>query len=77
MNVTIQSECHQAATTGAEQDRAKPALTQAFELGNWLVEPRGNRLQCLLVKTSVRSLEPRLMHLLCYLAANQGRFIFP
>ena len=75
MNVTIQSEGHQAATTGAEQDRAKPALTQAFELGNWLVEPRGNRLQCLLVKTSVRSLEPRLMHLLCYLAANQGRVL--
>ena len=34
-----------------------------------------NRLQCSLTKSIERTLEPRLMHLLCYLAANEGRVL--
>lgn len=47
-----------------------PLLSQSFVMENWLVIPELNRLQNKLTNQS-RSVEPRLMHLLCYLAANE------
>lgn len=46
-----------------------PLLSQPFVMENWQVLPELNRLQNRLTNQS-RSVEPRLMHLLCYLAAN-------
>lgn len=45
-------------------------LTTTFYLDDWLVLPELNRLQRRSTHES-RSIEPRLMHLLCYLAANE------
>lgn len=55
-----------------ELEYVQPALdpfTQAFQLGDWLVEPRLNQLQQLDGGTS-KHLEPRLAKLLCYLASH-------
>lgn len=51
-----------------------PALAGHFEIGDWLVMPELNRLQhrCLSLH---RQLEPRLIHLLCYLAANTNQVL--
>lgn len=45
-------------------------LTGPFRIGEWLVEPPRNRLTSLTEAGDARHLEPRLMHLLCFLAAN-------
>lgn len=47
-----------------------PLLSQPFVMENWQVIPELNRLQNKQTNQS-RSIEPRLMHLLCFLAANQ------
>ncbi|MCB1670646.1 MAG: winged helix-turn-helix domain-containing protein [Gammaproteobacteria bacterium] len=51
------------------------ALQTPFRVGDWLVNPELNRLSGVTDSTCQRSLEPRLMQLLCFLAANQGRVI--
>lgn len=48
-----------------------PPLQTAFRLGAWRVDPGLNRLQDPRGVIPERSLEPRLMHLLCFLAANR------
>lgn len=48
--------------------RAKP-----FQLAGWVVEPTLNKLNH--AEAGTRHLEPRLMKLLCYLAANQGQVL--
>ncbi|MFM1895957.1 MAG: hypothetical protein RLZZ385_1031 [Pseudomonadota bacterium] len=48
-------------------------LDQDFCLGEWLVQPSLNALQHRQQPRLQRGLEPRLMHLLCYLAANPQR----
>jgi len=53
----------------APQRSVKPALNQEFCLGNWRVLPQLNRI---VQRSSLeeRQLEPRLIKLLCFLAAN-------
>ena len=50
-------------------------LQQAFRLGDWRVDPELNRIAEITSPHRLRTLEPRLMHLLCYLAANAGRVL--
>lgn len=50
-------------------------LQRVFMLGAWKVDPELNQLTELDRPTNTRSLEPRLMHLLCFLAANPGRVL--
>ncbi len=52
-----------------------PALESNFVIGDWSVEPQLNRLSCRTDPYCERRLEPRLMRLLCYLAANPGRVV--
>ena len=54
--------------------KAQPALQQAFRVGAWRVHPELNRLQ-LIDGDEYRHLEPRLIHLLSYLAANKNRVL--
>jgi len=53
---------------------AQPALRQAFRVGAWRVQPELNRLQ-LIQGDECRHLEPRLILLLSYLAANENRVL--
>lgn len=53
---------------------ARPTLAKMFCVGGWQVSPELNRLQHL-TEGSIRQLEPRLINLLCYLAANSDRVI--
>lgn len=50
---------------------AGSARTEPFIIEGWLVEPSANLLHCL-ESGEQRSLEPRLMHLLCLLASAPG-----
>ena len=52
----------------------QPPLDRDFRLGPWRVYPRLNRLGGLTAAED-RLLEPRLMHLLCFLAANRQEVI--
>lgn len=51
-----------------------PALTGQFEVGDWRVLPELNRIQHRREDLQ-RQLEPRLIHLLCYLAANSNQVL--
>ena len=53
---------------------AAPALGRPFALGDWRVLPQLNRLQHL-TSSEERQLEPRLIKLLCFLAANGNRVL--
>ena len=53
---------------------AAPALARPFSLGDWRVLPQLNRLQHL-ISGEERQLEPRLIKLLCFLAANEHRVL--
>ena len=63
-----------------EQDRGnhelerKPALSREFSVGEWRVLPQLNRIK-LCGAGEERQLEPRLIKLLCYLAANEERVL--
>ena len=57
-----------------DSDAPTAALEQRFGLGDWLVCPELNRIQRL-HGGEHRQLEPRLIHLLCYLAANPDRVL--
>lgn len=59
-------------TTHAKDPTA--ALACRFLLGDWLICPELNRLQHRR-STLQRAIEPRLMHLLCFLAANPERVL--
>jgi len=48
-------------------------LKEAFSLGSWRVDPDLNQLSTITNCHYRRALEPRIMHLLCFLAANSGR----
>ncbi|MBT8145501.1 MAG: winged helix-turn-helix domain-containing protein [Gammaproteobacteria bacterium] len=50
-------------------------VQQAFLLGDWRVYPELNQLSAISDRHCRRTLEPRLMHLLCHLAANSGRVL--
>ena len=52
-----------------------PPLANRFRLGEWIVEPSLNHLTHRSGVDIQRSLEPRLMHLLCVLAANAPRVV--
>jgi len=52
----------------------RPALDSDFIVGAWRVVPARNCLS-LLIGDLERQLEPRLMHLLCFLAANSGQVL--
>jgi DNA-binding winged helix-turn-helix (wHTH) protein len=58
----------------AAEPRPAIALTRAFALGDWLVLPELNRIQ-LRNNSAHRQLEPRLIKLLCFLAANADRVL--
>jgi len=55
-------------------ESSKP-LQQAFSIGSWRVDPELNQLTEIANQQHQQTLEPRLMHLLCYLAANPGRVL--
>ena len=65
------SETTDNKTKGTETrvKHRQPAMSEAFLLACWRVEPQLNTL-CHQDLGEVRHLEPRLMRLLCYLAAN-------
>jgi DNA-binding winged helix-turn-helix (wHTH) protein len=50
-------------------------LQEDFSLGCWRVDPDLNQLTEIADGHHKRTLEPRLMHLLCFLAANAGRTV--
>jgi len=58
----------------AEQQSVKPALDHEFSIGIWRVLPQLNRI---VQQSSLeeRQLEPRLIKLLCFLAANDDRVL--
>lgn len=58
----------------SQPNEPAPALDQSFCVGDWLVLPQLNRIQQRKGQAQ-RQLEPRLMHLLCYLAANPERVL--
>lgn len=51
------------------------ALQHSFTVGDWHVEPEINRLTEITEPHFQRTLEPRLMRLLCFLAANSERVL--
>lgn len=53
-----------------KMDARHSARATPFQLAGWVVEPALNKLHN--PEAGTRHLEPRLMKLLCYLAANQG-----
>lgn len=53
---------------------AQPALQCEFAIGDWYVLPQLNRIR-LRKSDEQRQLEPRLIKLLCYLAANEERVL--
>ncbi|MEX2130884.1 MAG: winged helix-turn-helix domain-containing protein [Pseudohongiellaceae bacterium] len=55
------------------QIQLQAPLECEFRLGEWHVSPALNQLR--LDNGLARSLEPRLMHLLCYLAANRAQVL--
>lgn len=59
---------------GSAHDPFSAPLTTPFKMANWLVTPDLNAIQHLQSKQT-RSLEPRLMQLLCTLAANSLRVL--
>lgn len=59
---------------GTMQLNTAPALSQPFSLGEWRVQPQLNRIQ-LRSSGEERQLEPRLIKLLCFLAANEERVL--
>ena len=58
-------------TTQRDSRTLSPYLSQPFVLEDWLVIPELNKLQNQLTNQR-RSIEPRLMQLLCFLAANES-----
>lgn len=56
-------------------EAARPALKQPFRVGQWLVRPDLNELISQAGNGETRHLEPRLMHLLAYLAANPAQVL--
>ena len=61
--------------TNIEQEqRVRPALSIIFEIGDWRVMPELNRLQHSST-AATRQLEPRLINLLCFLAANSDKVL--
>ena len=58
----------------ATEAQTMPALSAPFSVGDWQVWPELNRLQHRR-ETRQRQLEPRLINLLCYLAANSERVL--
>lgn len=62
----------QRKTAGGPQQGPLRLLDAPFRLDHWLVQPELNQIQ-LPAQGITRHLEPRLMLLLCYLAANPGR----
>lgn len=57
-----------------ELTEASAPLREAFDVGGWQVDPDTSRLQAVNGSLTVQ-LEPRLMRLLCFLAANQQRVL--
>lgn len=85
-NSNIQSEQKQVSnmTESANTEetvtgslRRESALSSPFTLANWTVDPARNEIQSSDASSSecCIHLEPRLMKLLCYLAANQGEVL--
>lgn len=58
----------------AQETGLKPALTCEFTLGEWRVLPQLNRI-LLIGSDEERPLEPRLVKLLCFLAANEEQVL--
>ena len=77
MTVSAPGETSAKATNSIPESRPDSgrhkALSKRFALAGWEVNPPLNRL--LHPEIGERHLEPRLMKLLCYLAANQGEVL--
>ncbi len=67
------SELHSPTHQQGKKDARHAVLLKPFRLAGWLVEPALNRISH--AQAGERHLEPRLMKLLCYLAANQGEVL--
>jgi DNA-binding winged helix-turn-helix (wHTH) protein len=72
MSITITEQREQSFDLSLQT--AAPALARPFSLGDWRVLPHLNRLQHL-TSSEERQLEPRLVKLLCFLAANEHRVL--
>lgn len=72
MSITSAENIEQPAEQATQGN--KPALLHPFTLGDWHVVPELNRLRSN-TGTGERQLEPRLVKLLCYLAANEDRVL--
>lgn len=72
MSITITERAEQSFDLPPHA--AAPALGRPFALGDWQVLPQLNRLQHL-TSSEERQLEPRLIKLLCFLAANGNRVL--
>ena len=69
--LTPQRDVDRTAAGRVDAGLQRP-LTAPFLLDHWLVDPDLNQVQ-LHGRDTIRHLEPRLMRLLCYFAANPGR----
>ncbi len=72
MSITSTENLEQPAAGMANGN--KPALPNPFTLGDWYVVPELNRLKAK-NGSEERQLEPRLVKLLCFLAANEDRVL--
>mgnify|MGYP003669610439 CR=1 FL=1 len=72
--MSIKSAEYIEQPTGAETHGKSPAMSRPFSLGDWYIVPELNRLKSKSDKEE-RQLEPRLIKLLCYLAANEDRVL--
>ena len=67
------SDLRIATKQQGNSDARHSARAKPFQLQGWVVEPALNKLHN--TQAGTRHLEPRLMKLLCYLAANQGEVL--
>jgi len=65
---------HKQQNIEAQEMGTRPALSCEFTLGEWRVLPQLNRIR-LNRADEERQLEPRLVKLLCFLAANEERVL--
>lgn len=61
--------------TGESTSNLNEFLQQDFRVGNWEVHPSANEIYLAGSGIAARTLEPRLMHLLCLMAANPGQVL--
>lgn len=72
LNVELIETIEQSSES--QESNTRPPMAREFSVGEWRVLPQLNRIRHL-VKGEERQLEPRLIKLLCFLAANEERVL--